>query len=97
MRINPMMNNVAISDPEKVAFNNIENRTEFNPVKRVFHQVNDSQLQAQRSQEQLALGDVDSIHRVMVDMEDALMAMKFATQLRNKAIEAYQDIMRMQI
>jgi flagellar hook-basal body complex protein FliE len=97
MRINPMMNNISISDPERSTLSHLDNRVEFNPVKRVFHQVNDSQLQAQRSQEQLALGDVDSIHRVMVDMEDAMMAMKFATQLRNKAIEAYQDIMRMQI
>jgi flagellar hook-basal body complex protein FliE len=97
VRINPILNNMPVIEPEKSNIANLDNRMEFNPIKKVFHQVNDSQLQAHRSQEQFALGEVDSIHRVMIDMEDALMAMKFATQLRNKAVEAYQEVMRMQV
>lgn len=69
----------------------------FNPVKQVFSQVNESQLRAESSLESFSVGESDSIHRVIVDMEEALLNLKFATQVRNKVIDAYQEIMRMQI
>lgn len=68
-----------------------------NPIQQVVNQVNESQLQADKSMEDFSTGNTDSIHRVIVDMEEAVLSMKLATQIRNKALEAYQDIMRMQI
>jgi len=73
------------------------NRVAFNPVKQVFSRVNESQLRAERSLESFSVGETDSVHRVIVDMEEALLNLKFATQVRNKVIDAYQEIMRMQV
>lgn len=69
----------------------------FNPMSEAFNQINNSQVKAERSAESYAIGEADSIHQVMIDMEEAMMSMKLATQVRNKAVEAYQEIMRMQI
>lgn len=41
-------------------------------------------------------GDVE-IHEVMIAMQETQMAFEMVTQVRNKMVEAYQEIMRMQI
>ncbi len=76
--------------------NNVD-KPKFNPVKKVFNEVNETQLKSEKSAEMFASGETDSIHKVVIDMEEAILSMKMASQVRNKAIEAYQDIMRMQI
>lgn len=74
-----------------------EKKPQFNPIKDLINQVNDAQVKSNQSIENFSIGQAESIHKVIVDVEEALLTMKFATQVRNKAIEAYQEIMRMQI
>lgn len=45
----------------------------------------------------LLTGQVDDVSQVMIATEKARLAVELAVQLRNKAIEAYQEIMRMPI
>jgi flagellar hook-basal body complex protein FliE len=45
----------------------------------------------------LATGDIRNLHNVMIASEKAEIALQFTLQIRNKIIEAYQEIMRMQI
>jgi len=42
-------------------------------------------------------GDSVSIHELMIAMEKADISLRLMVQVRNKAIEAYQEIMRMQV
>ncbi|MCS7002880.1 MAG: flagellar hook-basal body complex protein FliE [Dehalococcoidia bacterium] len=41
-------------------------------------------------------GDID-LHDVMIAQEQSSIAMQFTLQVRNRVIEAYQEIMRMQV
>lgn len=45
----------------------------------------------------LVTGEVDDIHQVVLAVEKANLSMQLAVQVRNKVVEAYQEIMRMQI
>jgi flagellar hook-basal body complex protein FliE len=45
----------------------------------------------------LATGQAENLHKVMIDAEKADIALQFTLQVRNKLLEAYQEIMRMQI
>lgn len=45
----------------------------------------------------LATGDTSNIHQVMLSLEKAKTAMELTVQVRNRLLESYQDIMRMQI
>lgn len=45
----------------------------------------------------LAAGKADSLDSVMIDMEKADIALQFTLQIRNKILDAYQEIMRMQV
>lgn len=59
--------------------------------------VNTTQLQADQSAKQyLAGADID-LHQVMILNEKANMALQLTTQVRNKLLDAYQEISRMQI
>lgn len=51
----------------------------------------DTQVQA------LAVGEVDNLHQVMQSLEKAKLSFELMVQVRNRVLEAYQDIMRMQI
>lgn len=46
---------------------------------------------------QLAAGEPVELHDVMLAQERASLGMQLALQVRNKLVEAYQDIMRMQL
>ncbi|HZJ57340.1 MAG TPA: flagellar hook-basal body complex protein FliE [Clostridia bacterium] len=45
----------------------------------------------------MATGQVDNLDRIMIDMEKADIALQFTLQIRNKILDAYQEIMRMQV
>lgn len=59
--------------------------------------VNDLQAQADGAVQQLATGDSKGLHEVMIAMEKSSISFQFLTQVRNKAIEAYNEMMRMQV
>jgi len=59
--------------------------------------VNDLQVQSDQAIQGLASGENKNLHEVMISMEKANVSFLFMSQVRNKAIEAYQEIMRMQM
>jgi flagellar hook-basal body complex protein FliE len=60
-------------------------------------QVNQNQLQADQAVEKLQTGEARNIHEVMIALEKADISMRLMVQMRNKVIEAYQEVMRMQV
>ncbi len=61
------------------------------------NQVNSLQIESQTLGNELAAGRTDSIHQVMIAGEKADIALQFTMQIRNKILDAYNEIMRMQI
>jgi flagellar hook-basal body complex protein FliE len=45
----------------------------------------------------LAAGDTDNLHQVMIALEEAKLSFQLMVQVRNKLLESYQDVLRMQI
>lgn len=57
-------------------------------------QARTSEVKAEDMAERFAAGDPDvGIHEVMIATERASVAMRYAVTLKNKAIEAYRDLM----
>ena len=57
-------------------------------------QVNELQLEADDMINKLALGDVDDISEVVLATSRAEVALKMFMELRNKFVEAYQQLSR---
>ena len=59
--------------------------------------VNTKISQADTQVRQLAVGESTNIHQVMISLEKARMSLELVVQVRNKVLEAYQNVMQMQI
>lgn len=60
-------------------------------------QTNEAQLDADKAAVALQTGKAENLHEVMLSMEEADISMRLLVQMRNKALDAYQEIMRMQV
>ncbi len=66
-------------------------------LKDAVQSVNQSQQEADRKMQELATGKSKNIAEVMLSAEKADISLKLMTSVRNKIIEAYQEIMKMQV
>jgi flagellar hook-basal body complex protein FliE len=55
------------------------------------------QVEADRAAVALQTGEAKNIHEVTIAMEKAEVSLRLMVSMRNKAMEAYQEIMRMQV
>lgn len=66
-------------------------------LKQAVHTVDSLQKDADIKMQELATGKSQNIHETMIAAEKADIALKLMVQVRNKIIDAYQEIMRMQV
>jgi flagellar hook-basal body complex protein FliE len=59
--------------------------------------LNQTQNAADDASVKMAAGEPIDLHEVMLARETASLHFQLAVQVRNKLVEAYQDVMRMQI
>ncbi len=59
--------------------------------------VNNTKLEADRLQEDLAMGGPTSIHDAMIAAEKASLSMQMAVQVRNRILAAYNEVTNMAI
>lgn len=60
-------------------------------------EVNDEQVEGYNSMEGIATGKVTNLQEAVQRIEEAELSMKLALEVKNKALTAYKEIMRMQI
>ena len=60
-------------------------------------QVNDLQTKADVASQQLATGQVQDLSTVMVAIEKASMSLSLTVSVRDKVLDAYNQVMRMQM
>ncbi len=66
-------------------------------VEKFVADVNGDLQAATQAKERLMQGKVDNMVALMATVEKADISLRLATEIRNKALEAYQEIMRMQV
>lgn len=66
-------------------------------LKNKLDEVNEKQLVAESTTEKFLKGEDVDIHEVMIKTEEAKLSLELAVQVRNKLLEAYQEINRMQV
>jgi len=73
--------------------------TSFQDVfKKAVSEVNDLQIESDKKAIDFSLGNPNvNIHDVMISMEKAHLALQLTIEIRNKLVETYQEIMRMQV
>lgn len=75
-----------------------ENKHTFGDIlKKAVGEVNQLQAEANNAVEKVAEGKEIDIHNTMIALEKAGVSFQLMMQLRNKTLEAYQEVMRMQV
>ena len=59
-------------------------------------EVNQLQKEADKAIEALATGETKDISQTMIGIEKANVSFQLMTQVRNRLVEAYQEVLRMQ-
>ncbi len=64
-------------------------------IESAIRSVGEKQAEATHSTEQFLKGEDKDVHSVLLDVQRADLAFEFFLQVRNKVVQAYQEIMRM--
>lgn len=59
--------------------------------------VNGQLIGSQVDLQQLAMGDAQNLHQIMINLEESRVSFQLMMQVRSRLLEAYQDIMKMPI
>lgn len=60
-------------------------------------EVNQQLLASQVDLQHLAVGDAETLHEIMIRLEEGRISLQLMMQVRNRVLEAYQEVMRMQV
>ncbi|HEX2954025.1 MAG TPA: flagellar hook-basal body complex protein FliE [Bacillota bacterium] len=66
-------------------------------LKNAMGDVNKTLLESETMDSLLAQGKLNNVHDAVIAAEKASMALELTVQVRNRIVEAYQEIMRMNI
>jgi flagellar hook-basal body complex protein FliE len=66
-------------------------------LKDTMNRVNDLQVKSDKAVQDFVTGDARGLHEVMIAMEKSSISFQFLTQVRNKVVDAYNEVMRMPV
>jgi len=59
--------------------------------------LNEQLLSNQADLQQVATGEAQNLHQIMIRLEESRVSFQLMMQVRGRLLEAYQDIMKMQV
>lgn len=68
--------------------------TMFNNAMKKLHE---AEMKSDNLSRDFLIGDLQDIHQVTIALQETKLTMQLATEVRNKVVEAYQEISRMQV
>jgi flagellar hook-basal body complex protein FliE len=89
--------NSLISKMDNQIVNNKTENSFGNLLSNALDKVNEMQLESQEYKKMLAVGEVDNLHDVTIAADKADTALQVVMAIRGKVVEAYKEIMRIQI
>ncbi|MBU3202960.1 flagellar hook-basal body complex protein FliE [Clostridium algidicarnis] len=99
MKVNGFVPDSSVFDNMKINNKEKQEKQEnfLDVLKQGMNSVNDKQVLADSNMESLIKGEQMDVHKVMLATEEAKLSLQMAVQVRNKLVEAYQEINRMQL
>ncbi|MDZ7337813.1 MAG: flagellar hook-basal body complex protein FliE [candidate division KSB1 bacterium] len=66
-------------------------------INKYLDETNQMQLKAGEAVRQMASGQIEDIHEVMIAVEKSRVSLELVIEIRNRLLEAYRELMRMQV
>lgn len=87
----------SVNDTGNTSDTNNSTASFFDTLQSKLNEVNDAQVAAEDKTAAFVSGEDTNIHDVMIATEEARMSLELAIQVRNKLVDAYQELNRMQL
>lgn len=98
MNISEISNNLGLGKtPLSQDANAVSGDSFANILKNAIGEVNQNQVNAYDAMEGIATGKVPNLQEAVQRIEEAELSLKLALEVKNKAINAYKEIMKMQV
>jgi flagellar hook-basal body complex protein FliE len=92
------LNNSNLTSGELNLNSKLQDKNKFSSfLNDALNKVNQLQVESDEYKKLLVTGDVDNLHDVTIAAEKANISLQLTLGIRNKVVEAYREIMRMQI
>ena len=88
---------LAVSKPDEGSFITSNTPVNASGFLDSLRQMDQQVSSAESALQAFALGEMTSTHELMIAMEQAKFSMQVAVEVRNRAVDAYQELLRMQI
>jgi len=98
LNIQPIGGPIADKALESKAIINDQSVPSFKDTLKTFlKDVNSLQNHADKSIEKMVAGEITDVHQVMLAVEEANLSFNMMMEIRTKMVDAYQELMRMQV
>ena len=77
--------------------NKADDKSFDNMLKDAISEVNSTQVDGYKAMEGIATGNVKNLQEAVQKIEEAELSLKLALEVKNKAVNAYKEVMRMQV
>ncbi|MYL48700.1 flagellar hook-basal body complex protein FliE [Halobacillus litoralis] len=99
---NHLVNTIPLNQPSQTQWKkNVSpgeaHATFANQLKNAIARVNEAQILSDHKTKALAKGEINDLHDVMITSQKASITMKTAVEMQSKVVEAYKEVMRMQV
>ncbi len=68
-----------------------------NLIESAVHEVDGKMKTAAADQTKVLTGETNNLHQAMISMQEASLAFSLMVEVRNKLVDSYQELMRMQV
>lgn len=87
-----------LTDNNKINYDRVGSKLNFGEIlKNAIGSVNDAQLNADEAVKNVLNGESRDIHATMIALQKAETSLQLMLEVRNRLLEAYQEIMRTQV
>lgn len=93
--ISNVLNPSAVNQNQNSA--KLDNKSFESMLSDAINDVNKEQVEGYKAMEGLATGKVTNLQEAVQQIEEAELSMKLALEVKNKALNAYKEVMRMQV
>ncbi len=76
---------------------NVTNKSFENMLQDALLEINNTQVEGYKAMEGIATGEVKNLQEAVQKIEEAELSLKLALEVKNKAVNAYKEVMRMQV
>ncbi|WP_034681367.1 flagellar hook-basal body complex protein FliE [Caldalkalibacillus mannanilyticus] len=97
MKVNSIQNLIPLEKIQQTPKSESTSIDFKNTLMDALNKVEAAQKESEIKTNQLITGEITDIHQVMIAAQKASLSLQLTVQVRNKVVESYQEIMRMQV